>query len=287
MSVKKMQNNIVIPNPKELERIKKQISKDGAKKLHVISDFDGTIIKSFVDGQRIPSLISVLRDENYLTPDYREKAHALYNKYHSIEINHNIPLKEKKKAMYEWWTTHFKLLIKCGLNKRDLERVVESSRIQLREGVIEFFDFLYKKGIPNIIMSSSGLGDAILILLKKKGILFDNIYVITNLYEWDKNGNAIGVKEPIIHSMNKDETSIRDYPVFKIIKNRRNVLLLGDSLGDPAMIEGFDYDNLLKIGFLNENVEENLEKYKQNFDVVLLNDASMNYINKLLKEMIG
>ncbi|MBU2415738.1 hypothetical protein KKH86_00740 [Patescibacteria group bacterium] len=72
---------------------------------------------------------------------------------------------------------------------------------------------------------------------------------------------------------------------IELIKNRKNVLLLGDSFGDTEMINGFDYDNLIKIGFLNENVKENLEEYKKNYDVVILNDGSMEYVNDLLNEI--
>ena len=74
--------------------------------------------------------------------------------------------------------------------------------------------------------------------------------------------------------------------IFKKIKDRKNVLLLGDSLGDIGMITGFDYDNLIKIGFLNENVKENVEYYKRNYDAIILNDSSMDFINKLLKKII-
>jgi 5'-nucleotidase len=62
-------------------------------------------------------------------------------------------------------------------------------------------------------------------------------------------------------------------------------MLLGDGLGDIKMIEGFDYDNLIKIGFLNENVEENLEQYKRSYDVLILNDSSIGYVNGLLREI--
>ena len=51
-------------------------------------------------------------------------------------------------------------------------------------------------------------------------------------------------------------------------------------------VEGFSYENLIKIGYLNEEVEGNLEEYKKNFDAVLLGDGNMNYINNLLKEML-
>jgi len=79
---------------------------------------------------------------------------------------------------------------------------------------------------------------------------------------------------------------VENFPCFGVVKNRRNVLLLGDNLSDVGMIIGFDYDNLIKIGFLNEKVEENLEQYKQNYDVVILNDSSLDYVNRLLKEVI-
>lgn len=282
-----MLNNTVIPNPVELEKIKKAISKDGVKGLHVISDFDRTLTKAFVNKKEIPSIISVLRDRNYLTKDYSKKAHVLFEKYHPIEINPNISLKEKKKTMYEWWTKHFDLLIKSGLNKRDLERVVESGIVRFREDALELIDFLNDYDIPLLILSSSGLGiECISMHLERERRLYNNIYIISNSFEWDKNGNAIGVREPIIHTMNKDETVLKDFPFFNLIKNRKNVLLLGDSLEDIEMVKGFNYKYLIKIGFLNKDVERNLEYYKRRYDVVILNDSNMNYVNNLLREII-
>jgi len=87
--------------------------------------------------------------------------------------------------------------------------------------------------------------------------------------------------------MNKDETTIHSFPFYNKIKDRKNVLLLGDSLEDIGMVKGFDYKNLIKVGFLNENVDENLEIYKKNYDMLLLNDSSMDAVNKLLEDIIG
>jgi len=178
-----MIENIVISNPEELEKLKKSISEAGVEKLHVLSDFDRTLTTAFVNGKSIPSLISILRDGNYLTPDYAEKANALYAKYHPIEIDPKIPLEEKKRAMEEWWTTHFDLLIKSGLNKKDLEKVVESEKVRFRDGFEEFADFLWRHKIPLVIMSSSGLGgDAISMYLEGTGKLYDNVYIISNSF---------------------------------------------------------------------------------------------------------
>lgn len=274
---------VVIVNSKRLEKFKKAISEAGVDKLHVLADFDRTLTSA----QSVPSILAILRDGNYLTPGYSEKAHALYDKYHPIEVDPDIPVEEKKKKMVEWWTAQFNLLIESGLNKRDVKKVIESGEIKLRKGAGEFLDLLKKHNIPLVIMSSSGLGEeAISMFFKKEGKLYDNIHIVSNRYQWDKKGNAIRVEKPIIHVMNKDETAIQSFPVFDTIKNRTNLLLLGDSLGDVGMVKGFNYDNLIKVGFLNENIEENLEVYKQNYDILILHDSPMDYVNELLKEII-
>lgn len=279
--------NIVIPNHKKFEKIKKAIINDGPEKLHVLSDFDRTLTTAFVGEKPVPSLISVLRDHNYLTPEYSKKAQALYKKYRPIELNPKISFKEKKKAMHQWWTTHFNLLIKIGLYKKDVQKVIKSGKVKLRPGTLEFIDLLKSQNIPMLIISSSGLGfEAISWYLKNKKKLYGNIYIISNTLEWDKKGKLAGVKKPIIHSMNKNEIFVKNFSVYKIIKNKKNVLLLSDSLQDVGMITGFDYDNLIKIGFLNENIKENLPYYKKAYDVVLTNDTSINFINNLLKQIL-
>jgi len=282
-----MTKDIVILNPTKLEDLKKSISEDGVEELHVLTDFDRTLTSSFVDGEKVPSLISILRNGDYLTADYAEKANQLYDKYYPIEVNPNIPIEERKKAMNEWWITHFDLLIKSGLDKNDIKDIVKSKKIKFRNGFSDFVDILKKHNIPLVIMSSCGLGNnAISMCLEREEKLYDNIHIISNLCKWDEKGNAVEFKKPIIHVMNKDETVIQDFPVFEKIKNRKNVLLLGDSIGDIGMVEGFDYNNLIKIGFLDENVRENLKSFKANYDILLLNNSSMDYINKLLREII-
>ena len=282
--------NLVILNQESLDEKVRKIIEDGAEKLHVVSDFDRTLTKAFVRGVKVPSIISVLRDGNYLTPEYRAKAQEYAKYYGEIERNPNIPIDEKKKAMLEWWTKHFELLIKTGLTRKDIGDVVKSRKVRFRKGAVDFVRSLHKSHIPLIILSSSGLGDALPMYFQDAEVLFDNVHFITNFYEWDKNGKAIGVRKPFIHSMNKDENSIRKYPVFEFVKDRKNVLLLGNSLGDLGMVEGFPYETLLSVGFYNEkpedsHYEQGLEQFKKRFDVVVLNDSDMSYVNGLLRRI--
>lgn len=280
---------VIIVNKKEFDEKVERIKKDGVEKLHILSDFDRTITTAFVNGESRPSLISVLRDGNYLTKEYAEKAHELFNKYHPIEIDPKLSLEEKKKAMKEWWETHFELLLKEKLNKKDIERVIKSEKVQLREGVKEFLDLLKEEGIPLVILSSTGLGgDAIIAYLKNAEKLYPNIHIIANFFKWAEDGRAIEYSKPVIHTMNKDETVITKFPkIYGNVEKRKNVILLGDTHGDPGMIVGFDYEVLIKIGFLNDKEKELMESYKQIYDVIIIGDGNFSFINKLMKEIIG
>lgn len=273
--------NVVIANKQKLEDLKKRIALDGAEKLHIVSDFDKTLTSCFVNGQKIASLISILRDEKYLTSDYSEKAQALYDKYHPAEIDPKITLEKKKKLMHQWWSEHYELLIKSGLSKKDLAKVSESKKIALRSGAVEFLDFLDKHNIPLVILSAAGLGyETIEMYLEKQNALRDNIRIVSNRLEWNESGKAIGAREPIIHTFNKNYSTVKNLDFFKEIKERKNVILLGDGEGDAEMLEGFEYDNVIKIGFLNEGVKVDLEKFKNSYDILVLNDGSMDYILK-------
>jgi len=290
MEKEKQENteNILIPNQERLDFLLKQFKEGGKDKIHVLADFDRTLTKCFVGEEKITSLISILRKENLLNDDYSRTVQTLFDQYHPIEINPKIPFNEKKAQMAKWWRLHNNELIKHKLNKKNLEQVINSGKVQLREGTLEFLDLLKQQNIPLIIMSSSGLGTyTISRFLAKKERLYENIHIISNTFEFDQAGNVIKFNEPVIHSLNKDETVVKDFPeIFEQIKNKKNVILLGDNLEDIGMIEGFDYDNLIKIGFLNENVEVNLPEFKKNFDAIILNDGEMGFVNKILKEII-
>jgi len=256
-----------------------QLKSGGASKLHILSDFDRTLTYPTLDGKKVPSLISLLRDNNFLTPDYPEKAHRLFNTYHAIEMDPTVLPEEKKEKMKEWWTKHFELLIASGLTKQDIQQAMSSRKARLRFGCDEFFNLLDKHQIPLIIMSSSGLGvDSIQMFLEAEKEMRKNISIISNQYVWDANGKATAVKEPIIHGMNKDETIVKDLPeIYARVENRTNVLLLGDNPSDLGMITGFPYTGLLTVGFSSE---------PNHFDLLLDVESSLNPIIKILKDVI-
>jgi len=277
--------DIIITNSEKLEEIKENIKKEGKNKIHIISDFDRTLTKAFVNGEKVPSIISIIRKNAYLGEDYAKKAYELFDKYHPIEKDPKISHEKKKEKMHEWWETHYKLLKEKGMSKEILRKVVEKNEIEFREGVGEFLDLLHEKNIPLVVLSSSGIGNCIEMFFDKIGKKYKNIHIISNFLEFGGDGKMIGIKGKIIHPYNKNEASLKHLPIYNELKERNNVVLLGDSLGDLGMVEGFDYKNIIKIGFFNYSVDSNFEDYKKKFDILLLNDCDMNYVNKTMKEI--
>ena len=77
---------VIISNTRHLEITKQAISNAGADKFHVVADFDRTLTKAFANNAPTPSLISVLRTEKMLTPDYADKAQILFDKYRTNDL---------------------------------------------------------------------------------------------------------------------------------------------------------------------------------------------------------
>jgi len=282
-----MTDNIIISDPQKLASIIETMASQGADKLHILSDFDRTLTSCFKDGQKAPVMIQTLKEAGALTAEYHIKAQALFDYYHPIEIDPNISRDELRQKMEEWYRKHFALLVQSGLSRDDVIKASRSDRVALRSGVDTFLDLLKGNNIPLIIFSGSGLGgESIELLLRERQRYFSNIHLVANTIIWDEAGKMKGVKEPIIHVANKDETLIHNFPCYSEIKDRKNIILLGDGLGDVDMTRGFDYDNLIKVGFLNENIETNLSAYQAAFDVLILNDGSFDYINDLLTKII-
>lgn len=281
--------NIIIPNPEKFAELKKIFVAQGAEKLHVLTDFDRTLTKAIVNSQKSSTSFAQIRNSGHLEPEYGAKTRELFAKYHPIEIDSNLSVDARAPFMLKWWKRHFELLVEYGFNQHIIMNIVSAGNVKFRNRALDFLQALREKNVPVVIMSA-GLGDMILENLRTKHSLYDNITVISNLFEFDAQGMALKIKEPIIHSMNKHEIAMPDFPVFEKIKDRKNVLLIGDTLEDINMIEGFTYDNLLKIGFLNEQIsasgDVDLEAFKKNFDVIICNDGPMDFVLNLCQEIV-
>lgn len=101
----------------------------------------------------------------------------------------------------------------------------------------------------------------------------------------DDNDVIVGIKGDVIHTYNKNETAIKNTEYYDMVQQRSNVILMGDNIGDAGMAEGMGHcDVIVKIGFLgHQNAERNLENYLNKFDIVCVNDSTVDTTNAILK----
>ncbi|XP_006823781.1 cytosolic 5'-nucleotidase 3A-like [Saccoglossus kowalevskii] len=279
-------SKVFIKDIKKVKSVIEQLASDGKDKLQVITDFDRTFTRCYFNGETCPSSYGIIDDSILLPSSYRAKATALRNHYYSIEISDDISLDEKYQHMVDWWNQAHALLVEHHVMKHDIEEMVRQSKALLRDGCQKLCQVLHTHDIP-LLVFSAGVGDVLEEVIKQQGCYYDNVHIVSNYMDFNNEGKLIGFKGDIIHVFNKNESVIHHSDYFDKIENRNNVILLGDSIGDLKMADGVENMNqCLKIGFLNDKVESKLEDYKNKFDIVLVNDETMDVANAIINKII-
>ncbi|CAH2302599.1 7-methylguanosine phosphate-specific 5 -nucleotidase [Pelobates cultripes] len=274
-------------DPEKVREIIMALQKGGEQKLQVISDFDMTLSRFGYNGERCPTCYNIIDNSKIVSEDCRKKLKELFNIYYPLEIDPKRTTQEKYPLMIEWWSKAHTLLCEQKIPKEKLAQVVQESQAMLREGFQVFFDSLNRSEIPLFIFSA-GIGDVLEEIIRQAGVFYPNIKVVSNYMDFDDNGILIGFKGELIHTYNKNNTVLRDTEYFQKIKDRTNILLLGDTLGDLTMADGVaSLDNILRIGFLNDKVEEQTELFLQSYDIVLVQDETLDVVNGILKYIMA
>ena len=210
------------------------------------------------------------------------EVNKLYDKYRPIEMDYNISYEEKYKAMEEWYNSCMNLYYKYHLNKYKLQKAVKDSGLIFREGAKEFLEYTYENSIPVIILSA-GVGSVIKEFLKEEKCYFENIFLISNTFLYDEDGNAFKLENYLIHTMNKTVEGHLKGKRREEFEKRPYRLLFGDTIEDINMTPKKDLEKTIKVGFLDEALE-NLNKYQEKFDIVLTKeDATFDEARKIIK----
>lgn len=288
LSVRSLLNhpNVIIKDVDKVSEKLKGLFKSGSQTLHIISDFDMTLTKYWMDGERNHSSHSVLASTDAISTEFKEAEKRLCQEYYPYEISTTISHQEKTEKMVEWWTKCNEIYIKEGLSRQKIRDIASHTKISYREGLEEFIQLTETKEIP-LLVFSAGLKDIIEELLDSKKLLKPHMHVVSNsmIFSEEPPHHCIAFKEPLIHVLNKGEVALKNTPFYDMVVSRPNVILMGDSLGDIHMSGGLEHDILLTVGFLNYNLDELLPVYQQTFDIVITHDASLQWINTLLKNL--
>ena len=267
--------------------------RDGPSHLQLITDFDHTL-------SSYSSLSShgTLESSSSLPPSYAGQVQALFQRYYPIEMDLSIAPEVKATLMVEWWEAAHALLISHHFNRAFIQSAVaearQRSRLRLRQGAEAVLRYCGAAQVP-VLVFSAGLGDCIDEFLRQEGLLAPHVDVVSNWMRFDEGGRLVGFEADLIHSLNKDYEHVqrqrqRGQAVVQGMEapHRKNVILLGDSVGDVRMVHGLeDVDTLLKVGFVNgEPTEAKLEKYREVYDVLIVDRGqqlgTMDFVLELL-----
>lgn len=277
--------HVHIKDKKRLLETINKILRDGCNSLQVVTDFDLTLTKQHVNGKNVLSSFGIFSKCKQLPETYTRESGRLYKKYRPIEIDPHVSDEAKAEAMTDWMIATEGILKEIPFDPTEIPEIAKRYGTDLRDGTKELFAKLNNAEVP-VLVFSAGLGDVVEAVLRHQGVLFDNMKVISNFLKY-KDGKLEGFKnERLIHVYNKNEHAVeQDY--FKILEKRKNVLLLGDTTGDASMVDGMvDTNAVLKIGFLYDNIESSLSSYKDVFDIVLVDDQTMQVPTDILQRLL-
>ncbi|XP_023258960.1 7-methylguanosine phosphate-specific 5'-nucleotidase [Seriola lalandi dorsalis] len=279
--------SVCMRDPERVHEILQSMAKSGSNTVQVISDFDMTLTRFAHNGKRCPTCHNILDNSKLISDDCKEQLKELLNTYYPIEIDSSRSIDEKLPLMVEWWTKAHELLVQQKIRKDLLAKVVQESDAMLREGYQLFFDHLHEHSIPLLIFSA-GIGDVLEEVIRQAGVFHPNVKVFSNYMDFDECGVLRAFKGELIHIYNKREGALLNTGHFQELRARPNVLLMGDSLGDLTMADGVQQmENILKIGFLNDKVEERKQSYLDSYDIVLVKDETLEVPNAVLLYLTG
>lgn len=256
----------------------------GLDSLQIIMDFDRTITTYWgPKGGRGASSHGVA--ESLRSAAIKEKANALNEYFYPIEVSPTLTREEKVPYMIQWYRGINHLLVESKFRKAEIAPSVAASNVGLRPGAADLFRLAGAAAVPLLIFSA-GVGDILAEVIRQQfGALPTHSAIVSNWMRFDGGGTLADWTEPLIHMFNKDDSHLRASPLLPELARRRHVLLVGDSLGDATMADGMPHDVVVRVGLLNDNIDANLAKYTEAFDLVLTGDASLDYLVDFLRSV--
>ncbi|MBP7700799.1 hypothetical protein KA111_01920 [Candidatus Woesebacteria bacterium] len=247
------------------------------QKTLIITDFDGTLSKRYIDGKPVVFMMQILEEHQDLSPDFSIKISKLREKYYPYEINPSLDENTRDQKIMEWWQACFNVMEEMNLTKEILTKVARDPKLELRDKVSDFLIFAKEKKIPVVINSSAGIASVVIpIMLEDRHLFSENIKIVANDFIFDEAGKFIGVDGPIITAVNKNGHMLIKKGVYRQ-GDKSQCLLIGDGFGDAKMADGLSFDKLYKVVF----AEKNLDEFRSRFDEVLDINADFSRIIEL------
>ncbi|XP_055339503.1 7-methylguanosine phosphate-specific 5'-nucleotidase A-like isoform X2 [Paramacrobiotus metropolitanus] len=265
--------------PEHVLGILQKMVRDGLDRFQVVTDFDQTLTRFHRDGQFSHSCYSIISRSPRTSDQFRSDSLKLHDHYVEIELDPTVPFEKKIPHMEEWWLKQHDLFLQLGFQESWIKEMVRESTVEFRDRTDEFFQKLDNFRVP-LLIYSAGIDNLISgVLSERSNIKSTSLepLIVANSMVFDEKGLLKGFREELIHSFNKNEIFPHHRDYFEKHSSRRNVLLMGDMIGDLAMADGMRAkENVITIGFLNTKIHSSFSLYSSSFDIVLIDDQSLN-----------
>jgi len=282
--------NVLVNNQREVSAKIKTFHSAGTASLQVVADFDFTLTHRYNNNSdtrdKLQASFGALECYPHLSDGFRSKLDALRDKYCPMDSDPTLKAEDKNELMKQWSNSAVELYVTERINKQTVKDAIAVSTVKFRAGFKACNDKLCASGVPLCILSA-GLGTAIQLLLDHHSIEQKNIEILSNNLVYDSDGYIAGITQPLITTATKRQTHTLHPGYFEGVRDRVNVVVLGDRIEDEGVKGCFEHaQNVITVGFLNENVDELVDLYKKTYDIVLLGDPDFSFILELFDIII-
>ena len=208
----------------------------------------------------------------------------LLKKYHPMETDPKLSAEEKILKIEEWYCKQEENFVKEKITRAKVQDCISHSNFGLRNDFPKFLK-IAKKHDLHFLVVTGGFSDVTATILNNLVDVedYDNLEIYGNEMVFDENDLLVAT-EMKINPVGKRLT-ITD----EKIGNRKNILLFGDITADVNMVENVSKEglNVISVGFLNKikNFHEDLKRFLQVYDVVIVNDGGWGEPVKILKKI--
>lgn len=256
----------------------------GVDSVRIVADFDRTLTQAVVGGQQSGTSFNILAKSGLLSQNFARRIEELYAHYRPLELDHELDGATRFQKMSEWWEYTLQAIVNEKANRAALTKIAQSGHLVWRSGAQDLFRLSLERTIP-IFIFSGGLGDIIQEHLTHSQLLHEMVNVFANFLEFNHKDEAAGYTKPVIHCENKNESIIAERGHAQWDKERKQIILLGDQLGDASMSQDSPSQQVLRVGFLNDDADLLLTRFQNAFDVVILGDGPLTFVTELLEEL--
>jgi len=199
---------------------------------------------------------------------------------------------DKQSSILPWWKYLHNEIISNKITVDKIKEAILGSAFYFRHGMTDLLKTAYDKNIKFHIVSAGVMGvinQSINLLLNQNfpketyENISKNIICCGTEEIYDKNNTLTNFKDPVITSLNK--SMLVTHQKLPHIEKGSNAIIIGDLIPDLYMTENLMLYKTLTIGYYHEGGSYSLEKYKEAFDIVILNDGNLVWVNNLIKSL--